>query len=129
MRRRIRSSITTLTLLLAPLTACTTTQTLRAPIAEPLPMGKEGFIRLKLRSGSALYIYEARVKNDSIVGFDRPAAREGAERMAVLTSEVESLTVTQADNTKSALAIVGGSVAAIVTITILGLLLVLSSLN
>jgi len=88
--------------------ACTTTRVQTAPVPEPLPSGQRGEIRLSLRSGEVVSMYDARVVQDSIVGQDRPASAANPQRVAVARADVESVATKRVSVGKTVLAAIGG---------------------
>jgi hypothetical protein len=113
MRHRTRRLIGRLLLGTAAATApaCTSLRVQQGQARAPLPEGKDGQLRLSLRSGAVLYMYDAQIVGDSIVGFDRPASRTNAARLAVRTDEVDAVAVRKGDAFKTVLAVVGGTIA------------------
>lgn len=113
MRHRTRRLISRFLLGSAAATApaCTSLRVEQTQAQRPLPEGRDGQIRLSLRSGAVLYMFDAKIVGDSIVGFDRPASRTNAERLAVRADEVEAVAVRKGDAFKTVLAVVGGTIA------------------
>jgi hypothetical protein len=88
--------------------ACTTTRVQTAPVPEPLPSGQRGEIRLSLKSGQVVSMYEASLVQDSIVGLDRPASATNRQRVAVARADVQSVATKKLSVGKTILAAIGG---------------------
>ncbi len=98
---------------------CTSVRVEQGPVRSSLPDGKNGEIRLSLLDGRVVYMYDAQVVGDSIVGMDRPAGRANAERLAVRADEVNAVAVRRGDAFKTVLAVVGGAIAVLSFVVLL----------
>ncbi len=89
--------------------ACTTTSVQTAPIPEQVRAGQKGEVRLTMRSGELVTMFDPRVVQDSIVGFAQPAASQPSPRVAVARADVQSVAATEVSVGKTvAASLVGG---------------------
>lgn len=89
--------------------ACTTTSVQTAPIPEQVRAGQRGEVRLTMRSGEVITMFDPRVVEDSIVGFAQPAISQPSPRVAVARADVRSVAATEVSVGKTvAASLVGG---------------------
>src|SRR3954447_20157517 len=71
-------------------TGCMSWQTQRAPLPQaPNSTGSQEKLRVELRSGTQLMLYDAHVVGDSLVGMLAPASAPSQARIAIATSDVK----------------------------------------
>jgi len=81
------------------------------PVPEPMPTGQRGEIRLSLRSGEVVSIYDAQFVQDSIIGQDRPASAENRQRLAIARADVLAVQTKKVSVGKTIVAAIGGLLA------------------
>ena len=102
----------------ALLSACSSMRVHTAPIPEPLPKSNDNVIRLSMRNGNVVYLFDAKVVGDSVIGFDRRSTLESAQRVAVAKADIDAVAVKRGDAFKTVLAVVGGTLAALTFISL-----------
>ena len=70
------------------LAACSTWRVQTGPTPEVLGSQKPRMVRLSLRSGERIQLFDAALIGDSVVGFTVPSRRPGAQRLAVAAADV-----------------------------------------
>ena len=98
-------------------TACTSWQTQHAPVprvVEESGAHGEAYIRVELNSGQRYEVYAATVANDSIIGRNKPVAGPEAERIAVATSDVKSISRHKFSAGRTLIAVVAVTLAVVV---------------
>jgi hypothetical protein len=97
-------------------TACASWQTQRGPVPraveESAGKGEEA-IRVELKSGTRWEIYAAKVVGDSIIGRNTPAVIPEAQRIAVATADVKSISRHKLNAGRTILAVAAITVAAV----------------
>ncbi len=96
--------------------ACSVTRVQTTPLPDRLQTGQRGEVRLTLRSGEVVSMYDPRVMPDSIVGFDRPAPQANPRRVAVARTDVTAVAATELSAGQTVAAAVVGTLA---TLTLL----------
>jgi hypothetical protein len=92
-------------------TGCTSWRYETRPVPAPFDGRALREIRLYLRTGETIYVYDVELKEDSLFGYDRPSAQPGATRLAVATRDVREIAVRKGDVFKTGAAIVVGTFA------------------
>jgi hypothetical protein len=71
-------------------TGCASWQTQHAPLPQaPSSTSSQSGIRVELRSGAQIMLYEAGVLGDSLIGMSEPATAPSRTRVAIATSDVQ----------------------------------------
>jgi hypothetical protein len=97
-------------------TGCASWQTQHAPLPQaPSSTSSQSGIRVELRSGAQIMLYEAGVLGDSLVGMTAPAASPSRARVAFATSDVRRVTTKKFS--------LGRTVAAVATIGLASLVI------
>jgi hypothetical protein len=81
------------------------------PAPAPLLTGRNGLYRVSLRSGDTVYVFNAALNHDSIVGYDQPMRRKDAKRLAFAVADVQDVSIRRGDAFKTVAAVVGGVLA------------------
>jgi hypothetical protein len=90
------------------LAACTSWRVQSEPVPEALPQGaKPRTIRVLLRSGQRVEMFDAALSGDSIIGYSRPEGQPSAQRLAVATGDVAQLEFRHSNPILSALGMAG----------------------
>lgn len=130
MRRTVPANLRriALTSASAVLSACSSMRVQPAPVPEPLPKGKDDLIRLSLRNGDIVFMFDAKVVGDSVVGMDRRASPDSAQRVAVAKADIDAVAVKKGDAFKTVLAVIGGTFAAVTFIGLVACASLIASL-
>ena len=108
------------TLALLPMvfvSACTTWYTQRAPVPEPISSdSRQSEVRLTLKSGALVVMYDVRLIGDSVMGYDRPSTVRSANPVLVAKRDVAYVEIKKGDGVKTFFAVVGGGLAALMLI-------------
>jgi hypothetical protein len=97
-------------------TACTSWQTQHAPaprVVEESGARGEEYIRVELKSGQRYEVYAATVAGDSVIGRNKPVAGPEAERIAVATSDIKSISRHKFSAGRTLIAVVAITVAVV----------------
>lgn len=95
--------------------ACATTRYEGGPVRETLPSssGRDGEIRLAMKDGSEVHLFDARIVGDSVVGSSLLHSDAAEYRVAVAKDDVVAVAVRKGDTFKTVLAVAGGAFAAV----------------
>ena len=114
MRRKLTALIALTT------TACTTWHVEPGPVpAEGKVVGKAGpneRVRLEMKSGALVDVFEASVVGDSVVGMSGPATQAARTRLAVATADVRRVTIKKVSPGRTVLAVVAITAATLVMV-------------
>lgn len=103
MRRLLLTSATATT------AACTTTRVERGPVRESLPSpGRNGEVRLSLRTGDEIHLFHPRIEGDSVLGWSVPDSEATEYRVAVAKADVIAVAVRKGNAFKTVLAVTAG---------------------
>lgn len=111
MRRSRLASLRRLLLTSATATtaACTTTRVERGPVSETLPSpGRNGEVRLTLKTGEEIHLFHPRIEGDSVLGWSSPYSEAPEFRVAVSKAEVSAVAVRKGNVFKTVLAVTAG---------------------
>jgi hypothetical protein len=97
------------------LAACTSWQVEPGPVPKALVESKPRAVRLSLKSGARVELYEAATSRDNVVGFTRHPSQRNAQRIAVATADVARVEYLKTHALRSAIAL-GIAVVALVEI-------------
>jgi hypothetical protein len=101
-------------------TACSSWQAQTGPTPAAVQAAREAHanqpIRLELRSGANVELYDAAVVGDSIIGMSAPTNQQTRTRVAVATDDVERVTTSQFSAGRTILAVLGITIAALLII-------------
>lgn len=104
--------------LVLSLAACTSWRVQTDPVPEALPQGgKPRTIRVLLRSGQRVELFDAALSGDSIIGFSRPEQQTVAQRVAVAAADVAQLEFKHSNPILSALGMAGIGVGVLVLVS------------
>ena len=99
------------------LAACTSWRVQPEPMPEALPQGgKPRTLRVLLRSGQRVEMFDAALSGDSIIGYSRPERQPSAQRLAVATTDVALLEFQHSNPFLTALAVVGIAVGTLIVV-------------
>lgn len=122
MRRELRSALHRVLITSVAASACSSLQPVTQPVPAPLQSGQQREIRLIQRNGVTIALFDARLKGDSIIGFDRPEKGDNAVRIAVLTKDVGAIAVRKGDQAGTGLTVLAVVVGTMAVLTLLAIL-------
>lgn len=88
------------------LAACSTWRVETRPVAEVAATGGQRTVRLYLKSGERVQLFDATIVGDSVIGFTGSSQRD-AQRVAVATSDVAQVEYLTTDSILTGLAVLG----------------------
>ena len=98
-----------LTSAMATTTACMSTRVERGPVHESLPSpGRNGEVRLTLKTGAEFRLFHMRIEGDSVLGWTSPQGEAPEFRVAVAKADVLEVAVRKDNAFKTILAVTAG---------------------
>lgn len=112
MRRKLTAVVALTT------TACTTWKVQSGPTPEVVQSASHADvpIRLDMKLGPSIYVYNAAIVGDSIVGMSGPSSQARRMRLAVATSDVAGIAINKVSVGKTVLAVTAITLAALIII-------------